>query len=188
MNIRHKTVHPWHDISPGENAPNEITVFIEVPRGSMAKYELDKKSGFIKLDRILYSAVHYPGDYGFIPQTVSEDGDPTDVIVITNNPVFPGTLVTVRPIGIVEMIDGGERDEKIIYVPSTATDPRFAKRNDISDFSEHVILDIKHFFATYKQLEGKEVLIKGIYGHEEAKKTIIEAMHRYKESAQETSD
>jgi inorganic pyrophosphatase len=185
MNIRHKTVHPWHDISPGENAPEEITAFIEVSKGSMLKYELDKKSGFIKLDRVLYSAVHYPGDYGFIPQTISEDGDPTDVIIINNFAINPGTLVTVRPIGILEMIDGGERDEKIICVPAPSVDPRFAKRFDIEDFSEHVILEIKHFFETYKQLQGKEVEIRGVAGNEAAKKAIQEAIALYKEQSQE---
>lgn len=179
MNIRHKTVHPWHDISPGENAPEEVTAFIEVPKGSMLKYELDKKSGFIMLDRVLYSAVHYPGDYGFIPQTMSEDNDPTDVIVITHFPINPGTLVKVRPIGILEMIDGGERDEKIICVPATSVDPRFAKRNDISDFSEHLILEIRHFFETYKALQNKEVEIRSVGDAEAARKAITEGIARY---------
>ncbi len=100
MKPTHKTVHPWHDISPGENVPDEVTAFIEVPKNSMLKYELDKESGFLKLDRVLYSAVHYPGDYGFIPQTLSEDGDPTDIIIISNYPVVPGILMRARPIGI----------------------------------------------------------------------------------------
>ena len=188
MNIRHKTVHPWHDVSPGDNTPEEVTAFIEVPKGSMLKYELDKKTGFIKLDRVLYSAVHYPGDYGFIPQTVSEDGDPTDVIIITNFSIVPGTLVKVRPIGILEMIDGGERDEKIICVPATSVDPRFAKRKDIMDFSEHVILEIKHFFETYKQLQGKHVEIKGVGGKAAAHKAIEEALAAYQEQAHELKE
>lgn len=185
MDITHKIVHPWHDVNPGDNTPEEVTAFIEVPKGSTLKYELDKETGFIRLDRVLYSAVHYPGDYGFIPQTISEDGDPTDVIVITNFPIQAGTLVDVRPIGILEMIDDGERDEKIICVPTTAIDPRFAKRKDISDFSDHVILEIKHFFETYKQLQGKEVTINGVGDVTEAKKAIEQALANYKKQAHE---
>lgn len=175
----HKTVHPWHDISPGENAPEIVTAFIEVPKHSMLKYELDKDTGFIKLDRVLYSAVHYPGDYGFIPQTLSEDGDPTDIIIISNFAVVPGTILRARPIGVLEMIDEDERDEKIIAVP--ADDPRFDKRKDISDFSEHVILEIKHFFETYKELQGKKVEIRSIKGYWDAKEDVKKGIALYKE-------
>jgi len=175
----HKTVHPWHDLPVGENAPDIVTAFIEVPKNSMLKYELDKDSGFIKLDRVLYSAVHYPGDYGFIPQTLSEDGDPTDILIISNFPVSPGIIMRARPIGVLEMIDGDERDEKIIAVP--VDDPRFEKRKDISDFSELVILEIKHFFETYKELQGsKKVEIKSIKGFWDAREEIKKGIENYK--------
>lgn len=176
----HKTVHPWHDLPYGDNAPNEVTAFIEVPKNSKLKYELDKESGFIKLDRVLYSAVHYPGDYGFIPQTLSEDGDPTDIIIISNFPVMPGVIVRARPIGVLEMIDGDERDEKIIAV--YCDDPRFDKRKDINDFSEHVIIEIKHFFETYKELQGKKVEIKSIKGCWDAREEIKKGIALYKKT------
>lgn len=176
----HKTVHPWHDISPGEKSPDVVTAFIEVPKGSQVKYELDKETGFIKLDRVLYSAVHYPGDYGFIPQTLSEDGDPTDILIISNFPVVPRTIMRARPIGVLEMIDGDERDEKIIAVPED--DPRFDKRKDISDFSEHIILEIKHFFETYKELQGKKVEIRSIKGYWDAREEIKNGIKLYKDT------
>lgn len=176
----HKTVHPWHDISPGDNTPDEVTAFIEVPKNSMIKYELDKESGFIKLDRVLYSAVHYPGDYGFIPQTLSEDGDPTDILIISNFPVVPGIIMKARPVGVLEMIDENERDEKIIAVP--VDDPRFDKRKDINDFSEHVILEIKHFFETYKELQGKKVEIRSIKGVWDAREEVKKGIKLYKET------
>ena len=179
----HKTVHPWHGISPGENAPEIVTAFIEVPKNSMLKYELDKESGFIKLDRVLYSAVHYPGDYGFIPQTLSEDGDPTDIIIISNFPVVPGILMRARPIGVLEMIDADQRDEKIIAVP--VDDPRFDKRKDINDFSEHVILEIKHFFETYKELQGKRVEIRSIKGVWDAREDVKKGIELYKKTYSE---
>jgi len=173
-----KMKHPWHEISPGKNAPKEVTAYIEVPKGSILKYELDKDSGHIKLDRVLYSAVHYPGDYGFIPQTLSEDNDPLDIIIISNFPVQSGVLVKARPIGILEMIDNNEKDEKIIAVHST--DPRMDKRLDIKEFSKHVILEIKHFFETYKELQGKNVKILGIKSKKIAEKEILKAIKAYK--------
>ncbi|MBW2983063.1 inorganic diphosphatase [Candidatus Woesearchaeota archaeon] len=173
------TAHPWHDLPFGEHAPDEVQAFIEVPKGSRLKYELDKDSGFIKLDRVLYSAVHYPGDYGFIPQTLSEDGDPTDIVIIANFPVHPSTIVRARPIGILEMVDADERDEKIIAVH--ASDPRFDRYQDLEDMGEHQVLEIKHFFETYKQLQGKDVEIKGIHGKEAAHEAIRKAIESYQE-------
>jgi inorganic pyrophosphatase len=177
--IRTHTQHPWHEVTYGEKVPGEVNAFIEVPKGSILKYELDKESGHIKLDRVLYSAVHYPGDYGFIPQTLSEDGDPLDIIIISNFPVHPGVLVRAKPIGVMLMIDNNEKDEKIIAVHST--DPRMDKRKDIKDFSEHVILEIRHFFETYKELQGKKSTIMSIKGKKEAEKEILKAIKRYKE-------
>ncbi|MCA9478339.1 MAG: inorganic diphosphatase [Nanoarchaeota archaeon] len=180
MKGKHTTVHPWHDLSPGEKLPEEVTAFIEVPKNSMLKYELDKESGFIKLDRVLYSAVHYPGDYGFIPQTLSEDGDPIDIIILSNFPVVPGVIVTARPIGVLEMIDDNERDEKIIAVH--ATDPRFERYHDIGDLSPHISLEIKNFFETYKTLQDKEVKILSIKDAAQARKDIQTAIQKYKET------
>ncbi len=184
MKGKHKTVHPWHDLSPGDKLPEEVTAFIEVPKGSIMKYELDKESGFIKLDRVLYSAVHYPGDYGFIPQTLSEDGDPLDIIVLSNFPVVPGVIVQARPIGVLIMVDDGEQDEKIIAVHSR--DPRFDKHMDIDHVNKHLIKEIKHFFETYKALQkGSNVAITGIKDVYEARKEIQLAIERYNDSYQE---
>ena len=179
MDRKHMTAHPWHDLSPGDGAPDEVRAFIEVPKGSQLKYELDKESGFIMLDRVLYSAVHYPGDYGFIPQTCSDDGDPTDVVIVSNFPVHPSTIVSVRPIGIVEMVDADERDEKIVAVH--ARDPRFDRYQDLEDMGEHQVLEVRHFFETYKQLQGKDVEIKGIHGKQAAHEAINQAIRKYKE-------
>ena len=170
--------HPWHDVRIGSKAPEELIGFIECPKGSILKYELDKESGLIILDRVLHSAVHYPGDYGFIPQTLSEDGDPLDIIVIGNYPVQQGVLVKVRPIAVLDMVDGGEADEKIICVHSS--DPRLDNKQDLEHVSDHMMREITHFFATYKALENKKVEIKGIRGKEAALDEIRIAIDRYK--------
>lgn len=131
------------------------------------------------MDRVLFSAVHYPGDYSFIPRTLSEDGDPIDIIVLSNQPVHPGVVVQAKPIGILEMIDGHKRDEKIIAVH--ANDPRFNNKQDIKDVNNHVLEEIKHFFETYKQLQfGHNVEIKSILGIKDAKKEILNSISRYK--------
>ena len=169
--------HPWHDVHYGDDAPDEIVAVVECPKGSTIKYELDKETGFIKLDRVLYSAVHYPGDYGFVPKTLYEDGDPLDIIILSNFPVAPGVLVTVRPIGVVEMIDEGEKDYKIIAVHSK--DPRFDRYNNITDVGDSVLEEVRHFFETYKQLQGKDVEIRGIKGLIEAKKEIKRSIQMY---------
>jgi inorganic pyrophosphatase len=124
-------IHPWRDLPPGRNPPEEVTAVIEIPRGSRNKYELDKELGMFKLDRVLYSAVHYPGDYGFIPRTLHEDGDPLDILVRINEPTFPGCLIDVRPIGVLKMLDRGEPDDKILAVPSH--DPQHNEYFDIAD-------------------------------------------------------
>ena len=173
--------HPWHDLSHGE-VPDKVEVFIEVPMNSMMKYELDKESGLIRLDRVLYSAVHYPGDYGFIPKTLSEDGDPMDILVLSNIPVHPGVIVRARPIGILYMVDGQEKDEKVIAV--LADDPRFDRFHDMHDVSDHVRDEIKHFFETYKALQDKQVTIESVKGVHEAKEEIMRAVNRYKEKYQ----
>ncbi len=160
------THHPWHDIEVGENSPEVINAVIEIPKDSKLKYELDKKSGLLKLDRFLYSAVHYPGDYGFVPQTLWEDGDPLDVIVLTNRGVYPMTLASVRVIGVLRMVDGGEKDDKIIGVYDC--DPRYREIEGIKDVPSHIIVELKHFFETYKQLQGKQCKILEILDKKDA--------------------
>jgi inorganic pyrophosphatase len=171
-------VHPWHDLSYG-HFPDKIEVFIEVSKNSMLKYELDKSSGILRLDRVLYSAVHYPGDYGFIPRTLSEDGDPMDVLIISNFPVQSGVIVSARIIGILFMVDGDEKDEKIIAVH--AGDPRFDRYHDMHDVAEHVRMEIIHFFETYKILQSKQVRIDEVKGVQAAKLEVTKAIKRYED-------
>ncbi len=170
-------VHPWHDVSVGPKAPVEINVVVEVPKDSKLKYELDKDTGLIKLDRPLYSAVHYPGDYGFVPRTLFADGDPLDVLVISNFSVFPRTIVTARPIGILDMNDGEEKDDKIIAVH--ATDPRFKRYQSLKDVPEHMLYEIKHFFETYKELQNKKVNVWSMRDIKQAHAAIRESMTAY---------
>ncbi len=172
-------VHPWHDVSYGKKAPDEVNVVIEVPKDSKLKYELDKETGILKLDRALYSSVHYPGDYGFIPRTFWEDKDPLDILVLSNFPVNPLTIVKARPIGIIEMDDGNERDDKIIAVHST--DPRFNRYKSIKDVSEHMLLEIKHFFEIYKELQNQKVKVLDIKGLSEAKNSIAKSIKLYEQ-------
>ncbi|MCR4368454.1 MAG: inorganic diphosphatase [archaeon] len=171
--------NPWHDIHFGKNAPKEVQAIIEVPKDSRIKYELDKESGLMRLDRILYSAVHYPGDYGFIPQTYWEDGDPLDIIVLSNFPVYPKTIVTARPIGVIEMSDGTESDDKIIAVHSG--DPRFNGVNDLKDVQDHLILEVRHFFETYKALQNQKVEIIKLANAKEAHECIKKGIALYRE-------
>lgn len=142
-----------HDINPGSR--DEMNVIIEIPRGSQNKYEIDKKTGMIALDRVLHTAQAYPFDYGFVPQTLWDDGDALDVVLLTTYPLLPGILVRARPVAILPMVDGGEADEKVIAVP--ADDPRFADIQDLSDLNKHTLKEIAHFFETYKKLQNKEV-------------------------------
>ncbi len=153
-----------HDIPAGTK--EEMNVIVEIPRGSNNKYEIDKKTGLIKLDRALHSAQTYPFDYGFVPQTHWDDGDALDVILLSTTPFFPGLLVPARPIGLFKMIDGGDPDDKVLAVP--ATDPRFAHIKDIGDVNPHTLKEIEHFFATYKQLQKKEVKTAGFKGKKAA--------------------
>ncbi|MBI4993793.1 inorganic diphosphatase [Candidatus Wolfebacteria bacterium] len=168
-------------ITIGKKAPETVNVIIEIPKDSQNKYEIDKESGAIILDRVLYSPMHYPADYGFIPQTHCDDGDPLDAIVLGNDPLFPGCLVEVRPIGLLKMIDGGENDYKILAVQ--VKNPRFENIKDINDIKithEHSLKEIAHFFSAYKELEGKKVEILGWEGVEKAKEEIIETQKAYK--------
>lgn len=170
-------IHPWRDLPPGRQPPDEVTAIIEIPRGSRNKYELDKESGFLRLDRVLYSAVHYPGDYGFIPRTLHEDGDPLDVLVRINEPTFPGCQIDVRPIGVLKMLDRGEPDDKVLAVPSH--DPFHGEYYDIADLPRHYLAEIEHFFHIYKDLEGKRIQIVGWEKSEVAMQVIRESIDRY---------
>jgi inorganic pyrophosphatase len=171
--------HPWHDIPIGEDAPNEFNVVIEVSKGSKVKYEIDKDTGMLEVDRILYSSVVYPENYGFIPQTLADDDDPLDVIVLMQEPVLPLSLLAVRPIGLLPMVDEGENDENIICVH--VDDPEYRTYNHVSEFPEHRLNEIKQFFKEYKNLEDKEVEVGDISGPEEAIEYVQRAINLYKE-------
>jgi inorganic pyrophosphatase len=172
-------MHVWHDLSLGENAPDEVTVVIEIPRGSQNKYEVDKETGLVKLDRVLWTANFYPFDYGFLPQTLWEDGDPLDVMVVATNPLVPGCLVDCRPIGVMRMMDSGESDDKLICVPTA--DPRFASINALDDLQEHMQKEWKQMFETMKMLQGKEVKVTGFEDAKAAKETIKKSVELYNE-------
>lgn len=167
-----------HDISAGDKAPEIINVIIEIPRGSKNKYEIDKETGLIKLDRVMHTAQDYPFDYGFVPQTDWYDGDALDVVVLTTHPLPVGILLEARPVAVIHMVDAGERDEKIIAVPKG--DPRFADVKDLKDINPHTLKEIEHFFLTYKQLQNKEVVINGTEGAEVAKACVVESQALYK--------
>jgi inorganic pyrophosphatase len=161
----------------GDGAPAEVNAVIEIPRGEKNKYEYDKRLHVFRLDRNLYSPVHYPGDYGFIPSTLSPDGDPLDVLVLVDAPSFPGCLMTVRPVGILEMIDQGKEDEKILAVGTN--NPIF---NDIDDYEQlypHLLLEIEHFFTVYKELEAKRTRIVGWQNAERARAAVSECQQRF---------
>lgn len=169
----------WHDVPLGEDAPNEINVIIEIPKGSANKYEVDKETGLIKLDRANYSSAPYPFDYGFAPKTLWEDGDPLDVVVLTTFPLHPGILVAVRPVAVIDMVDSGESDYKVIAVP--VEDKRWDDVNDLADLNKHNLKEFQHFFETYKALKGKPapVEIKGIYGKKEALEAVKKSVELY---------
>ena len=168
-----------HDITPGKNVPEIINVIIEIPKGSKNKYEIDKETGLITLDRAMHSAQDYPFDYGFMPQSHWEDGDPLDVVVLTTYPLSPGILVKVRPVGIMHMIDDGESDAKIIGVPEK--DPRWDEVTDLSHINKHTIKEIEHFFKTYKQIQEKNIMINGFGDKNEAYTAILHSQDLYRE-------
>ncbi|HWP61149.1 MAG TPA: inorganic diphosphatase [Candidatus Paceibacterota bacterium] len=171
----------WHDVPLGKDAPGEINTIIEIGKGSSNKYEVDKETGLIKLDRANYSSAAYPFDYGFAPQTLWDDGDPLDVIVLTTFALSPGILVAVRPVAVIDMVDSGESDYKVIAVP--VEDKRWEDVNDLPDLNKHMLKEFQHFFETYKALKGKPapVEIKGIYGKKEALAAVERAVQLYKE-------
>lgn len=170
-------INPWHDVSPGEDIPQEFVSIIEIPFGSSVKYEMDKASGLIKLDRVLYSAVYYPANYGFIPQTLAEDDDPLDVLVLCQETVVPLTIIHARTIGLMTMIDAGKKDHKIIAVATE--DPEFNTYREAAEMPPHRLMMLRRFFQDYKQLEGKAVEVDEIAPAEKAYPIIEDALHRY---------
>lgn len=169
--------HPLHDLETGPAPPHELTAFVEIPRGSRNKYELDKATGLLRLDRILYAAVHYPGDYGFLPRTLGDDEDPLDVLVMTTEPTFPGCLIQVRPVGVFLMEDEKGGDEKILAVPTA--DPLRREIRELRDVPSHFLDEVRHFFAVYKDLEGKTVRTIGWEERPRAEQLVTEAIDRY---------
>ncbi len=170
-------INPWHDLPAGSHPPDTVTTVVEIPTGSKNKYELDKKSGLIRLDRVLYSAVHYPGEYGLIPRTLHEDGDPLDILVLVNEPTFPGCLIDCRPLGVLKMRDRGEPDDKILAVP--CNDPFYEEYFDIADLPQHSLKEIEHFFLIYKDLEWRRVEMVGWEKSDVAAQVIMESIARY---------
>ncbi len=167
----------WHDLEPGSEAPDVVNVIVEIPKGSRNKYEFDKRIGTFKLDRVLYSAVQYPGDYGFFPQTFYDDGDPLDVLVMTNLPTFTGCWVEARPIGLFRMLDKGEQDDKVLAV--LEYDPFFSDYRDYNDLPSHYLKEVEHFFQVYKDLEGTRVEPVGWEGASVARERILWAINNY---------
>jgi inorganic pyrophosphatase len=170
-------LHPWHDVTPGENLPQEFNALVEIPMGSSVKYELDKRTGLLRLDRVLYSAVYYPANYGFIPQTYAEDEDPLDVLVLCQEAVAPMTLVTARAIGLMTMVDSGKRDHKILAV--AVGDPEFNSFREAAELPSHRLAMLRRFFQDYKYLEGKSVEVDEIQPAGLALPVIEESLQRY---------
>lgn len=169
----------WHDIGKDRITENKFDALIEIPKGSKAKYELDKATGLIRLDRILYTSTVYPSNYGFIPRTLADDGDPLDVLVLCNERIYPMTLVQCTPIGVIKMVDGGELDEKIIAV--AVNDPNYMNFYDIKELPSHVFDEMMHFFEVYKMLEHKQTTVKEICHKYEAIEIVRKCMGLYNE-------
>jgi inorganic pyrophosphatase len=170
-------IHPWHDVTPGENLPHEFNAVVEIPMGSSVKYELDKQTGLLRMDRVLYSAVYYPANYGFIPQTFAEDDDPLDVLVLCQEALAPLTLVSARVIGLMTMIDSGKKDHKILAV--AIDDPEFNGFRQASELPPHRLTMLRRFFQDYKYLEGKAVEVDEIQEAQLAEPIIHDALERY---------
>ena len=169
----------WHDFPEQDITPGDFSAVIEISKGSSCKYELDKVTGMLRLDRVLYTATHYPANYGFIPRTYADDGDPLDVLVLCSEALEPLTLVRCYPIGYISMLDGGRNDEKIIAIPFG--DPTYNKYNDISELPKHIFDEMVHFFNVYKALEDKEAVAKEVNNHDAATEVIAKALSHYVE-------
>ena len=171
--------NPWHKVSIGEDAPNLVNGIIEIPQNTRAKYELDKESGMLKLDRVLYSSMYYPANYGFIPQTYCDDKDPLDIVILSQIHVVPMCIVSAKVIGVMRMLDGGELDDKIIAVAEN--DMSVNHFNDISELPRHFLKELKNFFEDYKKLEKKTVEVEDFQDAETAKKIVLKSIEDYKE-------
>ena len=169
--------HPWHSISPGENSPECVTAIIEIPKGSKAKYELDKDTGLLRLDRMLFSSVMYPANYGFIPQTYCDDYDPLDILVLCSADVYPMCMIEAKVIGVMHMVDNGEQDDKIIAVAKNDMSVNYIE--DLSELPPHTMKEIVRFFQDYKALEHKNVTIETLLGKEDAYRVIQESIELY---------
>ncbi len=174
----HGCMNPWHDIEPSRVTPDHFVAIIEIPKGSKKKYELDKETGLIKLDRILFTSTHYPSNYGFIPKTFADDNDPLDVLVLCSETLDPLTMVECYPIGAVKMVDNKEVDEKIIAIPFR--DPVYSGYRDVSTLPQHILTEISHFFEVYKALEHSETSVKMIVDREQALEIIEGSLTRYR--------
>ena len=172
-------VHPWHDVSIGENAPSHVTGIIEIPKNCRAKYELDKESGMLLLDRVLYSSINYPANYGFIPKTYCDDKDPLDILVLSQIEIVPMCLVEAKVIGVMRMMDEGEMDDKIIAV--AANDMSVNHFNDVSELPPHHIKELRSFFEDYKKLENKTVVVEEFQGRDIAMQVVEKSVQDYKE-------
>ena len=170
----------WHDIDKKRITPTDFVAVIEIPKGSKKKYELDKETGLIILDRVLYTSTHYPANYGFIPRSYGDDEDPRDVLVLCSQALEPMTLVRCYPIGYISMLDGGRNDEKIIAIPFA--DPTYNKYRDITDLPPHIFDEMRHFFKVYKELEDKETVAGEVNGKDAAVKVISDALAHYEET------
>lgn len=170
-------MHPWHEVAVGENAPQILNAVIEIPKGSKAKYELDKASGLIKMDRILFSSVQYPANYGFIPRSYCGDNDPLDILVLGQEPAVPLCIMRAKPIGVMKMVDQGEADDKVIAVH--ADDPEYSHINSLEELPPHRMKEIQRFFEDYKQLENKIVKIEKFFDQAEAFRIIEESFKLY---------
>ncbi|PSQ86334.1 MAG: inorganic pyrophosphatase [Bacteroidetes bacterium QH_2_63_10] len=171
--------HPWHDISIGADAPDVFNAIIEIPQGSKVKYELDKETGMLRVDRMLYSSVVYPANYGFIPQTYADDRDPLDVLVLAQEAVDPLSILRARPIGMMSMLDDDEEDAKVICIHMD--DPAFNDYWHIKELPDHRLLELRRFFKDYKALEDKTVRVQDFFGPERAKDITEESVERYLE-------
>ena len=169
--------HPWHDVPVGAGAPKEVRAVVEISQGGKVKYELDKETGLLRVDRVLYSSVMYPANYGFIPQTYADDDDPLDVLVLMQEPVAPLALLRARPIGLMEMIDQGQEDAKIVCIH--LDDPAFNSYRHVTELPEHRLRELKRFFEDYKALEDKDVRVQEFQGPEEARRVIARSIERY---------
>ena len=167
----------WHDISPSRITKNDFIAVIEIEKGSKKKYELDKETGHLILDRILYTSTHYPANYGLIPRTYADDGDPLDVLLLCSEVIQPLSLVRCYPIGVITMKDQGRLDEKIIAIPFH--DPTYNTYHDVSELPTHIFTEMSHFFTVYKNLEGKETVVDELAGAEAAKKVIQKSLDAY---------